>query len=52
MFSNPEWQRGPFETGLCHRDSNAQPLAARRSRFFSGNHSLLVGEYFLPTLIG
>lgn len=50
LFSNPEWQRGPFETGLCHRSCNAQPVAARRSRFFSGSHSLLVGEYFLPTL--
>jgi chorismate--pyruvate lyase len=51
LFSNPEWQRGAFETGLCHRSCNAQPLAARRSRFFSGDRSLLVGEYFLPTLI-
>lgn len=51
LFSNPEWQRGPFETGLCQRSCSAQPLAARRSRFFSGNHSLLVGEYFLPTLV-
>lgn len=50
LFSNPEWQRGPFETGLCHRSSSHQPLAARRSRFFSGHHGLLVGEYFLPTL--
>ena len=50
LFSQPEWQRGPFETGLCQRTSGAQPLAARRSRFFSGNRSLLVGEYFLPTL--
>lgn len=50
LFSNPQWQRGPFETGLCHRVNCHQPMAARRSRFFSGHHSLLVGEYFLPTL--
>ena len=50
LFSNPQWQRGPFETGLCHRANRHQPMAARRSRFFSGHHSLLVGEYFLPTL--
>lgn len=50
LFSDPQWQRGPFETGLCHRANRRQPMAARRSRFFSGHHSLLVGEYFLPTL--
>ncbi len=50
LFSNPQWQRGPFETGLCCRVNNDQPVAARRSRFFNGHHSLLVGEYFLPTL--
>jgi chorismate--pyruvate lyase len=50
LFSNPQWQRGPFEIGLCHRANRHQPMAARRSRFFSGHHSLLVGEYFLPTL--
>lgn len=50
LFSNPEWQRGPFETGLCQRRDDTQPLAARRSRFFRENHALLVGEYFLPTL--
>lgn len=50
LFSNPEWQRGPFETGLCQRSNSTQPLAARRSRFHSGEHLLLVGEYFLPTL--
>jgi len=50
LFSNPQWQRGPFETGLCHRTNRYQPLAARRSRFFSGHHALLVGEYFLPSL--
>ena len=50
LFSDPQWQRGPFETGLCHRANRRQPMAARRSRFFSGHHTLLVGEYFLPTL--
>ena len=54
LFSNPEWQRGPFETGLCQAQKGEQqalqPIAARRSRFFSGNNALLVGEYFLPSL--
>lgn len=50
LFSDPRWQRGPFETGLCHRINRHQPVAARRSRFFSDHHALLVGEYFLPTL--
>jgi chorismate lyase len=48
LFSNTEWHRGDFETGLCHRDTPDQPRAARRSEFFSGHRRLLVGEYFLP----
>ncbi len=48
LFSNSEWQRGFFETGLCQRETTDQPRAARRSQFFSGDRSLLVGEYFLP----
>jgi chorismate--pyruvate lyase len=48
LFSNTQWQRGLFETGLCQRESPDQPRAARRSRFFSGDKTLLVGEYFLP----
>ena len=48
LFSNTEWQRGFFETGLCQRDTSDQPEAARRSQFFSGRKTLLVGEYFLP----
>ena len=51
LFSNSEWHRGLFETGLCHRRSPAQPIAARRSQFFSGQRTLLVGEYFLPELV-
>lgn len=51
LFSNSDWHRGLFETGLCHRDSAAQPPAARRSQFFSGDKTLLVGEYFLPGLV-
>lgn len=48
LFSNTQWQRGAFETGLCQRETPNQPRAARRSRFFSGDRTLLVGEYFLP----
>jgi chorismate--pyruvate lyase len=48
LFSNTDWHRGLFETGLCRRETPEQPLAARRSRFFSGDRELLVGEYFLP----
>ncbi len=48
LFSNPLWQRGPFETGICHTSHEAQPPVARRSRFYSGDKALLVGEYFLP----
>lgn len=48
LFSNSQWQRGVFETGLCQQDTPDQPRAARRSQFFSGNNTLLVGEYFLP----
>lgn len=48
LFSNTQWHRGIFETGLCQRKTLDQPRAARRSQFFSGDSSLLVGEYFLP----
>ena len=48
LFSNNDWRRGLFETGLCQRETPEQPRAARRSRFFNGNRTLLVGEYFLP----
>ncbi|WP_152205473.1 chorismate--pyruvate lyase family protein [Marinobacter changyiensis] len=52
LFSRPEWQRGPFQTGLCHPGANGnQPLVARRSRFYSGGAALLVGEYFLPAVL-
>ncbi|MEX0604599.1 MAG: chorismate lyase [Marinobacter sp.] len=52
LFSRPEWQRGPFQTGLCDCDeSGDQPMVARRSRFHSGNAALLVGEYFLPAVL-
>jgi len=55
LFRRPEWQRGPFQTGLCQADRGAvnacRPLVARRSRFHCGRHALLVGEYFLPDLL-
>lgn len=51
LFSNSDWQRGLFETGLCQRTADSQPRAARRSKFFSGDKALLVGEYFLPGLV-
>lgn len=50
LFSSPDWQRGPLETGLCNRTSSGQPALARRSVFHHGNHKLLVGEYLLPVL--
>lgn len=51
LFSQPQWARGPFETGLCQRRQPGQPAAARRSRFSNGRRALLVGEYFLPKLL-
>jgi chorismate--pyruvate lyase len=51
LFSQPEWARGPFETGLCQRQHPEQPAAARRSRFSNGQRALLVSEYFLPKLL-
>ncbi len=52
LFSRPEWQRGPFQTGLCYPSESASlPLVARRSRFYSGGAALLVGEYFLPAVL-
>lgn len=48
LFSNPRWQRGPFEIGLCRTRHPDQPPVARRSRFHNGDKALLVGEYFLP----
>lgn len=51
LFSRPQWRRGAFETGLCHTCNPGQPAVARRSRFSSTRGSLLVGEYFLPTLL-
>lgn len=50
LFSHREWGRGPLQTGLCPGDA-ATPSCARRSIFASRNHSLLVGEYFLPALL-
>ena len=50
LFSSPDWQRGPLETGLCHRDVEGQPEVARRSLFHHHDRALLVGEYFLPSL--
>lgn len=52
LFSHPEWQRGPFQTGLCYPGESANlPLIARRSRFYSGGAALLVGEYFLAAVL-
>lgn len=50
LFSNPDWQRGPLETGLCNNTIPGQPRIARRSVFSNSGKSLLVGEYFLPAL--
>ncbi len=50
LFSNPDWLRGPLETGLCHRTQPGQPELARRSVFRFGPRALLVGEYLLPEL--
>ena len=50
LFSSPEWQRGPLETGLCKVRSNGHPRLARRSLFHRGSCALLVGEYLLPRL--
>lgn len=53
LFSHREWTRGPLQTGLCLTagDTAEAPRCARRSIFANGNHSLLVGEYFLPSLL-
>lgn len=55
LFSNRSWQRGPLETGLCHRLSGPSattdmPELARRSLFSNKESALLVGEYLLPAL--
>ena len=50
LFSNPHWQRGPLETGLCRPFAPGQPELARRSLFSGRGGALLVGEYFLPAL--
>lgn len=50
LFSNPLWQRGPIETGLCLPEFPGQPEIARRSMFRNQSRSLLVGEYLLPRL--
>lgn len=51
LFSHREWSRGPLQAGLCQPLDADQPRYARRSVFASDNHSLLVGEYFLPALL-
>lgn len=51
LFSQREWSRGPLQTGLCRAASDHTPRCARRSVFASGDHRLLVGEYFLPALL-
>ncbi|QSP95282.1 chorismate lyase [Marinobacter salinisoli] len=50
LFSSPDWQRGPLETGLCSRIAPGQPEIARRSVFRHNDRKLLVGEYLLPVL--
>ncbi len=50
LFSSPDWQRGPLETGLCNRVVSGQPAMARRSMFCHRQQCLLVGEYLLPDL--
>lgn len=50
LFSNPEWQRGPLETGLCQPLTPTQPQLARRSLFHRGPDALMVAEYLLPVL--
>ncbi|MCK7542670.1 chorismate lyase [Marinobacter bryozoorum] len=52
LFSHRGWSRGPLQTGLCRPPSPEQPWCARRSVFASKDHRLLVGEYFLPPLLG
>nr|WP_227545965.1 chorismate lyase [Marinobacter fonticola] len=51
LFSQRRWHRGPFQVGLVRRRHASQPSIGRRSRFYRGNHALLVGEYFLPSLL-
>lgn len=52
LFSDPRWQRGPLEAGLCRPSLPGQPALARRSRFTShSGRTLLVGEYFLRALL-
>lgn len=50
LFSNPEWARGPLETGLCQPRTSSQPHLARRSLFHRGQNALMVCEFLLPTL--
>ncbi|GGE52000.1 hypothetical protein GCM10011533_00450 [Streptosporangium jomthongense] len=55
LFSSRNWQRGPIETGLCHRPNRGRPASgrpeiARRSLFSNKKSALLVGEYLLPVL--
>lgn len=51
LFSHRAWSRGPLQAGLCREASTSEPQCARRSIFSSGDHRLLVGEYFLPELL-
>lgn len=51
LFSHREWSRGPLQAGLCRNAHPEEPHCARRSIFTSGDHHLLVGEYFLPELL-
>jgi len=51
LFSHREWSRGALQAGLCLKARADEPHCARRSIFTSHDHSLLVGEYFLPELL-
>lgn len=51
LFSHRAWHRGPLQTGLNPAPTPGAPHCARRSIFTSGDHGLLVGEYFLPGLL-
>lgn len=57
LFSQRRWHRGPFQIGITHQigitrtQAVSQPPIGRRSCFYRGKHALLVGEYFLPSLL-
>lgn len=50
LFSGPDWERGPLETGLCQPELANQPQLARRSLFHCDQTALMVCEFLLPAL--